>query len=68
MNIPLGKMEELEDKYGVELHIVQTLGKKDEFYKIVDQFPLAEKKKVFLGNTLKQVEKRLKNEYRKSQG
>lgn len=68
MNIPLGKMEELEDKYGVELYIEQEIGKKDRFYKLVDQFPLTEKKKVLLGNTLKQVEKRLKNEYRKSQG
>lgn len=68
MNIPLGKMEELEDKYGVELYIEQVIGKKDRFYKLVDQFPLMEKKKVFLGNTLRQVEKRLKNERRKSQG
>lgn len=68
MNIPLGKMEELEDKYGVELFIEQVIGKKDRFYKLVDQFPLTEKKKVFLGNTLKQVEKRLKDEHRKSQG
>ena len=68
MNIPLGKMEELEDKYGVELYIEQVIGKKDRFYKLVDQFHLTEKKKVFLGNTLKQVEKRLKNERRKSQG
>ena len=68
MNIPLGKMEELEDKYGVELFIEQVIVKKDNFYKLVDQFPLTEKKKVFLGNTLKQVEKRLKNERRKSQG
>lgn len=66
MNIPLGKMEELEDKYGVELFIEQVIGKKDRFYKLVDQFPLTEKKKVFLGNTLKQVEKRLKNECGKS--
>ena len=68
MNIPLGKMEELEDTYGVELYIEQVIGKKDRFYKLVDQVPLTEKKKVFLGNTLKQVEKRLKNERRKSQG
>lgn len=68
MNIPLGKMEELEDKYGVELYIEQEIGKKDRFYKLIDQFPLTEKKKVLLGNTLKQVEKRLRNEYRKSQG
>lgn len=68
MNIPLGKMEELEDKYGVELYIEQVIGKKDRFYKLVDQFPFMEKKKVFLGNTLKQVEKRLKDEHRKSQG
>lgn len=68
MNIPLGKMEELEDKYGVELFIEQVIGKKDRFYKLVDQFPLTEKKKVFLGNTLKQVEKWLKNECGKSKG
>ena len=68
MDIPLGKMEELEDKYGVELFVEQEISKKDKFYKLVDQFPLTEKKKVFLGNTLKQVEKRLRNEYRKSQG
>ena len=42
MNIPLGKMEELEDKYGVELYIEQVIGKKDRFYKLVDQFPLTE--------------------------
>lgn len=66
MEIELQKMEKLEDKYGVELFVEQILGQKDKYYKLISQFPIEEKKKVFLGNTLKQVEKRLKREYRES--
>lgn len=67
MIIPLQKMEELEEKYEIELFLDQTEGKKDNYYQLIDQFPLTEKKRVFLGHTIKQVEKRLKREYRKSQ-
>lgn len=60
MDIPLIEMEQLEEKYGVELFIEQEIGKKDKFYQLVNQFPLTSKKKVFLGNSLKQVKRKLK--------
>lgn len=66
IEIPLQQMEQLEKKYGVELFIEQAIGKKSKFYQLVSQFPSQEKTKVFLGYTLKQVEKRLKHEHRKS--
>lgn len=66
MQIPLQKMEELETKYNIHLHIVQSPIEKDEYYQVIRLFPLAQDEYKFLGNTIEEVEKRLEYEYRKS--
>lgn len=66
MQIPLQKMEELETKYNIHLHIEQSLTEKDKYFQVIRLFPLAQDEYKFLGNTIEEVEKRLEHEYRKS--
>ena len=60
MIIELQRMESLEEKYHVELFVEQTMGQSDKYYKIVRHMFAKKPTKVFLGNTLDEVEDKLK--------
>lgn len=64
MKIQLKKMEELEKKYNIALHIEQLLGEKDRYYEIGYVFPFVKKQKTFLGHTLEEVEENLIKRYK----
>lgn len=62
MVIELQRMEQLETKYHVELFVEQTMGQPDKYYKIKRHVLAKKPTKVFLGNTLDEVEKKLRGD------
>lgn len=58
IEVNIQAMEQLEEKYGIALHVDQFEGKKDEFYMITP-----DKKYKYVGSTIKEVKKTLKKIY-----
>ena len=60
MEVNIQAMEELEEKYGIALHVDQfeDKNKKDEFYLITP-----DKKYKYVGSTIREVKKTLKKMY-----
>lgn len=60
--IPLQKMEELEEKYNVHLHIEQYIDPRlpDKYYKVLKPDVFTSDNFIFLGNTIEEVEEALK--------
>lgn len=63
IKIDLERMEKLEEKYGIHLHVEQygDLSIQDKYFEIRE--PLSDS--VFLGNTLDEAEKKLEKMYGK---
>lgn len=63
IKIDLERMEKLEEKYGIHLHVEQygDLSIQDKYFEI--RKPLSDS--VFLGNTLDEAEKKLEKMYGK---
>lgn len=57
LNVDLERMEKLEQKYNIHLHVEQygNIGLQDKYYQL--KYPLSDS--IFLGNTLDEVEKKL---------
>lgn len=60
MIIELQRMESLEEKYHVELFVEQMVGQLDKYYKVIRHVFAKKPTMVFLGNTLDEVEDKLK--------
>lgn len=58
LKVSLEQMEQLEEKYNIALHVDQYMDKKDEYYMIT-----ADKEYKYVGSTIKEVKKKLKNLY-----
>lgn len=61
------RMEELEEKYGIHLHVEQYMSDKvpDSYYQVLKEGSFKKEDFEFLGHTLDEVEKSLELKYGK---